>query len=359
MKAKLAGVVVLLVLILGAVLYKRGSAPAGFQGTQVAVNGVVGGEKIGFLEDSVVKKTLLDRFGIEITYAKAGSLEMARGDLSGKDFLWPSGQAALEVFRTQNAGRSVKSEVVFNTPLVLYSWDLVQQALERNSIVSMQDNVAYVTDFPALAKGIVTAKKWKDMGATGLYGNMGITTTDPNLSSSGFMFVGLVANILHGDVVDEASVDSVLPALHKFYKSLGYMEKSSGDIFQQYLNTGVGAKPLIAGYESQMIEFALQNPSVWPSFRQKVRILYPQPTLWVAHPLISLSPAGDRLLSALRDPEIQKLAWTRHGFRPGVVGIQIAQKDVPVDGVPAQILQVVALPGIAAMNRLVAAISHP
>ncbi len=38
------------------------------------------------------------------------------------------------------------------------------------------------------------------------------------------------------------------------------MESSSSDLFDQFLKTGMGAKPLIAGYENQLLEFAVEKP---------------------------------------------------------------------------------------------------
>lgn len=361
MKAKLIGIGLLLALVVGAIFYKKAQAEAvpKFQGEEITVSGTIGSGKIGFLEDSVIRAQLRDRFGITIKYTKEGSMDIARSDASGLDFLWPSSQSAIELFRQSHPNSKTKIEVIFNSPLVLYSWDLVTDAMEAKSLVGKEDGVYYVKDFPGLANLVVSGQKWKEMGVAGLYGKVGITTTDPASSSSGLLFVGLVANILQGEVVDESTVEKIIPPLRKFYKSLGYMEKSSGDLFQQYLNTGVGAKPLIAGYESQMVEFALQDTTAWKSMNTKVRIIYPQPTLWVTHPLIALTPKGERLLAALRDPEVQKLAWSRHGFRSGVSGIVADPKELPIQGIPGQILQVVQLPNSQVMSRLLASLSAP
>lgn len=360
MKAKILGIVLLVALVAAAIFYRKSqSGTPTFEGEAITVSGTIGSGKIGFLEDTVIRAELRDRFGIAIKYTKEGSMDIARSDAGGLDFLWPSSQSAIDLFRESHPGRKTKIEVVFNSPLVLYSWDIVADALEARSLVGKDAGVYYLKDFPTLARIVVAGQKWKDLGAAGLYGKVGITTTDPVSSSSGLLFVGLVANILQGEVVDASTVGKVSPVLRKFYKSLGYMEKSSGDLFQQYLNTGVGAKPLIAGYESQMVEFALQDSATWKSMKNKVRIIYPQPTLWVTHPLIALTPKGERLLAALRDPRIQKLAWTRHGFRSGVTGIVTDPKDLPVGGIPDQILQVVELPGPQIMKQLLETVTAP
>src|SRR5437773_428161 len=85
------------------------------------VKGYVGGEKIGFLDDPKVRDILASRYGLAVDYEKRGSIEMVSGDVSGQDFLWPSSQFAAEKFRSRQAS-DVRSETIFNSPIVLYSW---------------------------------------------------------------------------------------------------------------------------------------------------------------------------------------------------------------------------------------------
>src|SRR5437763_1959118 len=76
----------------------------------------------------------------------------------------------------------------------------------------------------------------------------------------GNMFAGLLANLLNGgEVVDEASLKSVLPRLKQFFDKLGYLQESSSDLFTQFLQQGVGSYPLIVGYEAQLVEFGIEN----------------------------------------------------------------------------------------------------
>ncbi|MBK8804537.1 MAG: substrate-binding domain-containing protein [Fibrobacteres bacterium] len=361
MKSRIVGILLLVAMIAGAVWYKfsRGQTGSIAVGPVRTIQGVVGGEKTSFLEDSLVRQILAERYGIAIQYTKAGSIEMARGPVQGMDFIWPSSQTALEVFRERNAAAILRSEVVFNSPLVLYSWDSVAAAMEKQGILRGKDGVWFVKDFQKLADMVVSGRKWKEIGVAGLFGKVNIVTTDPALSNSGYMFAGLVANVLNGDVLSDSEVDTVVPRVRRLFRSLGYMERSSSDLFQQYMNTGIGAKPLVAGYESQMLEFAVLNTQAWAGLRKRVRIFYPEPTVWSAHPLVALTPVGKELVTAMLDPEIQKLAWERHGFRSGVAGIVNDPASIPVDGLPSQIQQVVPMPSARTMDRILAAISAP
>ena len=97
------------------------------------------------------------------------------------------------------------------------------------------------------------------------------------------MFAGLLANTLCEGVADEASLPEILPRLTDIFQKLGYMESSSADLFDQFLKTGIGAKPIIAGYESQLLEFAAQNPDTWEQVKDDIVLLYPSPTVWSSH----------------------------------------------------------------------------
>ena len=102
------------------------------------------------------------------------------------------------------------------------------------------------------------------------------------------------------------------------------MESSSSDLFDQFLKTGMGAKPLIAGYENQLLEFAVENPDTWEQIKGDIVIMYPTPTVWSSHVYIALDEAGTAGTDALLDEDIQRLAWEKHGFRTGVY-------DTPTD----------------------------
>jgi hypothetical protein len=167
------------------------------------------------------------------------------------------------------------------------------------------------------------------------------------------MFSGLLANILHGDVVDVNSLQPLLPTIKQIFTRLGYMPSSSHDLFQQYLTKGVGDKPIIVGYENQVVEFSLQNPKLWPKVQDKVRILYPQPTVWSSHPLIILQEKANTLIEALQDEEIQKIAWEQHGFRSGLAGVQNDPNVLNIAGIPESITYVVPMPSPVVMNTII------
>ena len=273
------------------------------------------------------------------------------------DYLWPSNQVALALYK-QNSGQLVVQENIFNSPIVLYSWAPVVDALVQQGIVR-QDGGFYYVDLAKLADLTLSGKQWSDIGSASLTGHIKVASTDPSLSNSGNMFFGLLATTLNGgDVVNSGTVDAVLPDLKTYSDLMGFQLSSSGDLFQQYYTTGMGARPLIAGYESQLIELSVQNKDVYSSsLKDSMRILYPTPTVWSSHPLIARTANGRRLLEALKDPEIQRIAWERHGFRSGLPGVTSDPAVLGIEGIPLQITSVVDMPDPATMDRIINAIT--
>ena len=321
---------------------------------EITVTGFVGGEKSRYLRNPEVVRILAERYGITFDATKAGSVEMVTTLPSqGKNCLWPSNQVAVE-FHRQRGGTLVAEENIFNSPIVLYTWDVVADALTQQGLVSERDGTFFVSDFPAVIEKVVGGTEWADVGLPQLFGKMKIFSTDPRRSNSGNMFSGLLANMMNGgDVVTDSTLQGVRPQLVGYFERMGFMEHSSGDIFENFLKTGVGAKPIIVGYENQLIEFAIEHQEHIEMLRQRIRTLYPVPTVWSSHPIIALDGDCKRLIEAMQDTDLQRLAWEQHGFRSGLMGVENDPAALPVQGVPRSIDAVVPMPGATVMKSIV------
>lgn len=347
MKKKIAGLAILIgiMLIVGGIFLFRQR-----ENSVAEVNGYVGGEKIGFLEDEEVTKILREKYGLKVDYAKAGSLDMVTSDLEGRDYLFPSSSIALEYYEDLH-GKPLQSENILNTPIVLYTHQIVLEALTEQGMIRTDGEVHYV-DMEKLLDLIQKDTQWKDIGVEELYGKVSVDTTDPVKSNSGNMFAALLADIINGgETPGEADLPQVLPKLQEIFGKLGYMETSSADLFSQFLKMGVGATPIAAGYESQIIEYAILNPEDYEAVKEDLVVLYPSPTIWSAHVLISLTEKGQELTQALLDEEIQNLAWERHGFRTGSNGN--VEGEIPVQGIAPVITQVAPVPDYDVMKQII------
>lgn len=349
MKTKIIGAIILVVVIVSIGAYQFLSAK---KVNTITVSGYLGGEKIGLFEDQEVQKILEKKYHLKVNFTKAGSIEMIRQDSKEMDFLFPSSQTALELFNATKKDKLYKSEIVFNSPIVIYTWKPIADKLIENGVVRYENNSYYIANTSKLIDLVVSRKKWNEIGLNQLFGYVTIQSTDPNKSNSGNMFMGLVANTLNNsEVVDRSTVDTIIPKLKDFFGKIGYMEHSSSDLFEQYLKTGMGAKSMIAGYENQMIEFSLEHPTDWASVKNQVAVLYPEPTVWSSHPLIALNENGAKLIEAMKDSDIQKIAWEKHGFRTGV-NSSVNTSIEGFYGIPQAINSVIPMPNQDVMIKM-------
>jgi hypothetical protein len=352
-KNVIIGVGIIAVVLIGAFIFQMNSGDEDavfFSAGAEKVEGFIGSEKSTFLSNPEVQKFFNDR-GYDVSFSKAGSIEMVgRGFGEESQFLWPSSQVALEIYQS-NFGRG-KSEIIFNSPIVIYTWDEVLSSLADQAYVEEQDGVWYLTKFEDFLQGIIQGKSWQDLGVKRLFGPAKIIFTDPTKSNSGNMFLGLMSNILLGELATDERISGVIPTIKSMIDNLGYLEHSTGYLFEQYLQKGMGSYPMIVGYESQIVEFALNFPEAWENLKDKLRILYPVPTVWSSHPFIAKDEASEEILNLLKDPEIQQLAWTSHGFRSGLISIQNDPSDLGMDFIPKDIDFVQNMPRFIVMEKI-------
>ena len=347
MKKQHIGLIILL-----AVIFLAGGYTF-FQSKQVPetkINGLLGGEKIGLFENETFKKDIHKTHGLTMDYRKAGSYDMVRNPGEGYDYLFPSSQLALELFKKEG-GKYTKQDIVFNTPIVLYSRKPIVDVLIKEGVVTLEGDTHFV-DMTKLAKMIADGVKWSDIGMKDLYGNVLVDTTDPNKSNSGNMFLGLLANSLNGgNVVTKAKLEEIKPKIKQIYQQIGNMQSSSSDMFNQFLKQGIGAYPIIAGYENQILEFSKQEADIYEQIKNDLVILYPSPTVWSSHVYISLTEKGEKGLEALLTKTAQEIAWKDHGFRTIVAGTENSDA-FNVAGVPKSISRVMPMPDIDVMLEL-------
>ena len=67
---------------------------------------------------------------------------MVTADQSGRNYLFPSSRTALDFYK-ERQGEPVSDEIIFNTPLVLYSHKAVAEALMTDGTVTLSDGVYY------------------------------------------------------------------------------------------------------------------------------------------------------------------------------------------------------------------------
>lgn len=324
----LVGLALTIVVCVGvALLWISGRSESSAPVTAVSCLG--GSEKTELMADPQIKRILLDRYGLEVAYTPLGSYDLARMSTDeltsrGADCLWPSSASAQSVFEAQHPGDfpAYRAENLLQSPQVLYAGPKGTDALIKRGIVEERDRRFHIVDMKALLLDHVVKKQtWEDIGAADLTGPITVASTDPARSNSGFVLAQLELNILATDDVFTAptitQARAALPTMRALHDAQGLQARGSEAGFREWLTQGGEYKsPLYAGYESQLIQ---QVVRVGPdAFRDTVRILYPDPTIYSDHPVLALDAEAAAFIDAMKDPEIQTIAWKTYGFRSAI-----------------------------------------
>lgn len=347
---RLIGFVILVVLILVVAIVVAVKGFNNKENNTTTVYGAVGGGKENLLADDDFNKILTEKYGISVVNVSKSNGKLVKDpvlkdDGSNFDFIFFSDQRFYDYYKTpadKSNGEADRETVLsgsltLNTPIVIYSWDIVVDALINENIVTESNGTYYITNMDKLLNYILEGKNWKEIGLNNLYGSINIASTDPITSSPGATYYGLLLSIMCGGEVTEDNIEQNLPKLKEFYNKSGYMNNTPADLFDMYLKTGVGAKPMIVDYEKSIIDFANSNPDGYAQVKDKIRILYPVPTIWNSHCIATLTENGNKYYNAFNDKDIQQLAWNKYGFRTGVTGGNYDVSSVGVKGVPQTI----------------------
>lgn len=333
---------------------------AGF-GPAASLTGFVGGEKEGLLADPEIIAELR-RAGFILDARRAGSIEMVRDPALLRQepaFLWPSSAVVGDIAR--RGGLNILREaVVLNVPMALFSWDRIADGLVAGGLARKLGPRHYELALERLLPALIEGRAWSALGVVGQPGRARLLATDPNRSNSGFMFAGLAANLLAGDVATGALLDRHLPSLTRLFGAMGFKPPSSARLFEDYLAGGPGVQPLIVGYENQLIEWVLADPERWrrveASAPARPVLIYPRPTVLSAHPILALRREAVPLVEALTRPALLERAWTQHGFR-GPLGAETpAPPPVVGEFIRPGIDDVTPMPDATTMLRLIAAL---
>ena len=331
--------------------------------TKVTV--ATGGGKEGFIGDKRVISIMQKRYGLNVIYDSwsNGKLivnPLVREDGSKYDLMFCSDQRFYDYYRLapdKSKGEADRYNVqegglILNTPIVIYSWDAVVDALIQENIVTLEDGTYFITDMNKLLQYILEGKKWTDIGLD-IYAPINISSTDPVTSSPGATYYGLLLSIMCDGFVTEEKMEENLPKLKEFYEKSGYMNNTPADLFDSYLKLGMGAKPMIVDYEKSMVEFAIKNPDGYAQVKDHIRILYPKPTIWNSHCIASFDEVGNQYYEAFNDKEIQQIAWDSYGFRTGVAAGNYDVSSVGIPGIHQNITSTVTSLKMSMYNRLI------
>ncbi|PZG16714.1 hypothetical protein C1I95_16940 [Micromonospora craterilacus] len=331
-------VTVIVVCVVAAVLWVRSDNAATSAAPPAVVNCLGGSEKSELMADADVVRILRDRYQLEVNFRPLGSydqVQLSSDDLKARqlDCLWPSSASAQSVFEAQHPGAfpDYRAENLLQSPEVVYAGPRGTEALIKRGLVQQRDNRYYLVNMKSLLLDHVLKRQtWDGIGAADLRGPITVASTDAAKSNSGFVLAQLQLSIVATDDVFQApnlaQARKALPTMRALYDAQGLQARSSDSGFREWLTQGGEFKsPLYAGYENQLIQLVAQGGVNTESVLKNVRLLYPDPTIYSDHPLLALNSTAVRLIEALKDPEIQAIAWQTYGFRSA---LQVGANDV-------------------------------
>jgi len=328
----LIGLVLVLAVCIGVVYgvsKLRGGGPGQAAADPVTVTCVGGSEKTELMADPDVKRILHDNHGITVVFNAMGSydqVQLSTDELKRRklDCVWPASASAQSVFESLHSAafEGYRAETVLQSPEVLYAGPQGTDALIKKGIVEKRSERYYIVNMKSLLLDYVLPRKtWEELGTKGFGGPITVASTDPARSNSGFTLTQLELNILATqDVFQAPNADqakAALPKIRALYDAQGLQASSSEFGFRQWLTQGAELHaPLYAGYESSIIQLVNQNGA---AALKDVRVLYPDPTIYSDHPILALNANASRFLDAMKDQQIQTIAWKKYGFRSSVI----------------------------------------
>ncbi|MDI1465844.1 hypothetical protein QEZ54_33215 [Catellatospora sp. KI3] len=334
----LIGLVLVLVVCVATayVLTQRGKDDPGTTTTAqpITVTCLGGSEKKELMADPEVRQLLKDRYGLTVVFNPLGSydqVQLSADELAKKkaDCLWPSSASAQNVFEKLHPGAypQYRAENLLQSPEVVYAGPQGTDALIKAGIVTQRDNRYFIVDMKKLLLDHVLKRTtWESLGATKLRGPIAVSSTDAAKSNSGFTMAQLQLNIIATDNAFEApslaQARKVLGTVRAVYDAQGLQAAGSDTGFQQWLTQGAEFhSPLYAGYENQLIQLMAQPGVDSASVLTNVRVLYPEPTIYSDHPILALNDNAIRFQDAMKDPQLQGIAWRKYGFRSVQLGV--------------------------------------
>lgn len=258
---------------------------------------------------------LKEKYDVELDVKVKGSIEMFETNLQkDQDFLFPAGQLGKDL--NGEITTFEREYVIFRTPLVFYTWAPINECLVKKGFVVERQGAYYLTDLTSFYNEVKNRKKWSELCPGLPEKEMLVDTSNPKTSNSGATFFALLSQIIQsGRTITEQNYKVFLPELKDYYSRLGFQENSSNDIFQDYIDKGIGEKTMIAGYENQIIQYAQKDRANWIKKKNDYVMIYPNPTVWSDHNLLIKNKSADVLAELYHDQWVHDRIWLKFGFR--------------------------------------------
>ncbi|MFB6894315.1 substrate-binding domain-containing protein [Kitasatospora sp. NPDC056327] len=311
------GIAIVLAMISGLVYWlvgPDGSGPVPEPTPTVAkVIGTVGSEKKAFFDDPKVKEELRLQ-GLEVSAQSAGSWQMNDVKAGSADFAFPASSPPADAIQKANGitGTPVRP---FYSPLVVVAHRTTAEVLKSQGLAARNAGNVWTLTMDTFIRTVVEGRKWEQIQPENrpreLSGDIYLTTTDPDLSSSGALYIGMAAYLLNNKEVaqDEAAVQRIGPGLKAAFTRQGAMQTSTDQPFTDFASNN--GRPLVLAYESQALELVAKGAAP-----DDMVVLYPDTAVISDHSIVAFTDNGRKFADVLlKNDRLRELAL-QHGFRP-------------------------------------------
>ncbi|MGX1314152.1 hypothetical protein RKD24_004271 [Streptomyces calvus] len=311
---RIVGIVLAVLLIGGvaaAVVAGRDSEETGTATKTVRM--VIGSEKAAFFADPDVVEALAAQ-GYTVEAETSGSWAMEGLDLDGYDLAFPSSRAPAAELAQKHGVRGILPRP-FYSPLVVVSRRGAAEVLAANGLATPAGRTPGTLKMAAYLDAARRDRTWQQLKGAERYGELTgtlfISSTDPQTSNSGALYLAAASYVANGGkvVASDAEVERTAPLMRTLVSVQGAQQSSTDAAFRDFVS-GAG-NPLVLVYESQVAALLDEQQNA-----DDLVVLYPDTTVNSDHTVVPLTDDGRELAELLgSDPTLRKLA-VRHGFRP-------------------------------------------
>lgn len=288
-----------------------------------------GTEKVPLLNDPKFRE-LHEQGCWKIVPSSMGSIQMVANYSPNQakpsyDVLWPAGETSVDDL-AKKIGSVPSVELRAHTPLVALAGNNMFEALKRAGAVKVSSNGKASMSTKWIIDRFREGRGWSELGVGFDNWPMRFTTTNPALSNSGRNMAALVGTTMAGVQAPRMQdLQRIEPELQRYYQG-GELKASTGDLFNQFLQSHGQSHPLIIAYEFEVVEaFQILGARAF----EGIRVIYLDNTLVNSNPLLGVED-GDPTTDDARD----YLDWLRredvakafagileeHGFRVSRAG---------------------------------------
>jgi hypothetical protein len=281
--------------------------------------------------DEQMQRLLLKRH-IRVHLTRSGSRAIARANLSGYDFIFPSGRPAANLIkqRVTARGSTAHTSKPFATPLVLATFRQYAETLVAARVATAQPSrfgepLYYTLDTKKFFALVDSGTTWDKLGIGGQRDANGGTITNGNRvlahssnicdSNSGETFTALTALVESGRNTPptEAEIDGVAKRIQPLLTVQGMHD---ADLFDSYETPeGKGKAPIAVVYEHQYLNYQVRRQTATGEPDTDRVLLYPDLEMLTDPEYIALTEPAERLGDLLTsDPALQQRAMEL-GFR--------------------------------------------